>query len=103
MISIIDHGARACYLCGATSELEVHHIYLNALRSKSEQYGLKVTLCANCHRHSAFSVHNCKATRRYLQKIGQITAMEVYGWDNKRFKREFYRDYLEGEDDYELE
>lgn len=99
MESIIDPGSDRCFLCDSKQFLEEHHIFNGALRTKSEQYGLKVRLCADCHRHSRRSAHQCKETKRYLQRIAQIAAMTFYEWDVAQFVAKFYRNYLnQGED-----
>ena len=40
-----------CYLCGSRQRIEDHHIFFGTGgRTKSEEYGMKVHLCADCHR-----------------------------------------------------
>ena len=49
MKSILQEDKR-CWLCGRVVGLEVHHILGGvANRKLSEQYGMKVWLCHNCH------------------------------------------------------
>lgn len=56
MKSIIQKN-NECYNCGCSGILEEHHIiYGTANRRNSEQYGLKVNLCYNCHR-GTYGVH----------------------------------------------
>lgn len=70
---------RICYLCnirgdhGLKPVLEEHHIFGGPNRHLSEEYGLKVYLCPECHRTSAKAVHQdpAGAGNRYLQTMGQ--------------------------------
>jgi hypothetical protein len=39
-------------------------------------------------------VHQNRYIRRKLQAIAQKKAMEHYGWDEERFIKEFYKNYL---------
>lgn len=49
--SIIDRDMKnQCFICGKTGYTERHHIYGSANRKYSEQYGLTVYLCPECHR-----------------------------------------------------
>ena len=54
--SIIDRDMKnQCFICGKTGYTERHHIYGSANRKYSEQYGLTVYLCPECHRTSEIS------------------------------------------------
>ena len=35
--------------CDSTYELDKHHIFYGAYRKKSDEYGLLIYLCRNCH------------------------------------------------------
>ena len=89
---------RKCWLCGrngAGDPLERHHIYLGALRNKSEKYGLVVYLCGNsCHRNGKYAVHRCRETRDMLMQWGQKKAMEEQGWDIEQFREVFGKNFL---------
>ena len=54
-----EKSDRSCFICGAEySYMEEHHVFEGtANRRQSELYGLKVTLCPECHRLSRDSVH----------------------------------------------
>ena len=48
---------KECYLCGSTLHLEKHHIFMSALRPKSERNGFVVWLCSFHHRDGKEGVH----------------------------------------------
>lgn len=89
-----ENGQRCCYLCGASNHLEKHHIYGGALRKKSEQYGLTVTLCHDCHNEPPSGVHFCYDISRTLKTKAQKEAMKYYGWSMDDFRKIFYKNYI---------
>ena len=58
--------SRICYLCARGGDyswkqvLEEHHIFGGPNRHLSEEYGLKVYICPECHRTSARAVHRIR-------------------------------------------
>jgi hypothetical protein len=60
----------------------------------SEQYGLTVYLCPECHRTSDIAVHRNKEVRTTLQRIGQRTFEKKCG-SREEFVRMFGKNYLE--------
>lgn len=70
---------RICYLCARNGDnswkprLEEHHIFGGPNRDLSEEHGMKVYLCPECHRTSARAVHKDPAgeANRYLHEMGQ--------------------------------
>lgn len=90
---------RTCFLCNRTetcyNRLETHHIYQNANRNKSEQYGLTVLLCANCHRLKPWAAHKSGKTMKYLHQYGQQKAMQQFGWSVDEFREIFGANYLD--------
>ena len=82
---------QCCYLCGTTLLLEEHHIFGGSNRKLSEKYGLKVYLCANCHRGST-GVHFNKKLMNMLHKIGQ-RAFEL-AHSREEFIELFGKNYL---------
>ena len=71
-VSIIPCNRKGvCYLCKRHTYTHEHHIFDGANRSRSEEYGLKVHLCVECHETGKEAVHTCARTRKYLEKIGQ--------------------------------
>ncbi len=51
--SILGSRKGRCYLCGRYTQTEEHHIFGGPNRTLSEQYGLKVDLCLECHQFGA--------------------------------------------------
>ena len=95
--SIIDRDMKnQCFICGKTGYTECHHIYGSANRKYSEQYGLTVYLCPECHRTSDIAVHRNKEVRITLQRIGQRTFEKKCGSRDK-FTEIFGKNYLEDE------
>ena len=90
---------RTCFLCKRSetsyNRLEVHHIFQNANRNKSDKYGLTVLLCANCHRTGDYAAHRNGKTMQYLHEYGQRLAMERYGWSIEEFREVFGANYLD--------
>lgn len=70
--SIISGNRKGvCYLCGRYGFTHEHHIFGGANRDNSEEYGLKVHLCVECHETGKEAVHICEETRRKLERLGQ--------------------------------
>ena len=90
---------RTCFLCKRTetayNRLEVHHIFQNANRNKSDKYGLTVLLCADCHREKPWAAHQSGKTMDYLHKYGQRLAQEKYGWTVEQFREIFGASYID--------
>lgn len=103
MKSIIQSDTTACFLCGGRAA-EKHHVFGGSLRKKSEEYGLTVHLCHDCHNepkkqgvHNG-GVHFNRAKMDYLHRVGQRAAMKRYNWTVDEFRREFYKNYLEDDE-----
>ena len=94
MDSIIQKDTSRCFICHSRQWLEWHHIFGAALKKKSEKYKLMVRLCHYCHNEPPNGVHQNREIRRKLQAFSQKKAMEHYGWDEERFIKEFYKNYL---------
>lgn len=98
MESIIQQDKSHCYICELSEcgdHLDKHHIFGGALRNKSEKYGLTVYLHHNkCHIFGAESAHQNGNIRAKLQQLAQLKAMQVYGWSEADFIKEFYKSYL---------
>ena len=86
---------RHCFICGRTTgPFDRHHLFGGALRGKSERLGLVVTLCRNCHTGPA-GVHNNAKLMGELHEHGQREAMRRFGWTAEKFRREFYKNYID--------
>ena len=92
---------RKCFLCGRNGNgdpLELHHIFQNAYRNKSDKYGLTVWLCGErCHRLGTYSAHKNGDVMKYLHQYGQRKAMKEQGWTVKQFREVFGQNYLDDE------
>ena len=90
-----------CFLCKRNrhaGRLERHHIFGGARRALSDQYGLIVTLCADCHRLAPHAVHRCAETMQYLHEYGQAQAMRENGWTVDQFRQVFGKNYIDTEE-----
>ena len=95
--SIIDRDIKGqCFICQKRGYTERHHIYGSANRKYSEQYGLTVYLCPECHRTSEIAVHRNKEVRTTLQRIDQRTFEKKCG-SRLEFVLMFGKNYLEDE------
>ena len=83
-----------CFLCGRYGEVQVHHLIPGANRKKSDEYGLTVTLCPDCHTLGPKSVHRNPEVMKVLKKYGQTMWMEKTGGTIEDFIKEFGRNYL---------
>lgn len=96
MKSILESDSpRRCYFCGATQNLEKHHIFGGALRKKSERYGLTVTLCHDCHNEPPHGVHFDAVRNNNLKAHAQRKAMRRFGWSTEDFVLHFYKNYVD--------
>lgn len=95
MESIIQKDKTKCFICGKNGGywgLDKHHIFMGALRNKSEKYGLTVYLChIECHLEG---VHKNAKIDRKLKQIAQRKAMKYYGWTVEEFIKIFGKNYL---------
>lgn len=67
----MQNGER-CYLCGSRVNLERHHVLGGvANRPLSEQYGLWVYLCHNCHTGTDGAQYN-RERNQSLKRLAQI-------------------------------
>lgn len=81
-----------CYICRKAMPIIRHEIFNgHGLRKKSKKLGLWLYLCPTCH----YAIHNDPARMRALKWVGQQAAMRWYGWDEERFRKEFYKSYKE--------
>lgn len=93
-MSILERrNSHECFRCGAVSNLEQHHVFggMRGNRDKSEHYGLKVTLCAYCHRDNKNGVHSNAEAMQELKRYAQEVFEKKY--DHETFIREFGKNY----------
>ncbi len=91
--SILGSRKGCCYLCGKYGQTDEHHIFGGPNRMLSEQYGLKVDLCLECHRFGKHAVHKDHAVMDELHRQGQ-EAFESQVGSRKEFMKIFGRNYL---------
>ena len=92
MKSIIQES-ETCFLCGRNRHagLEWHHIFGGANRKHSEEDGLKVLLCADCHRLGPHAAHRDAATQHYLHYIGRSAYLIHH--TPEEFRQRYGRNY----------
>lgn len=96
--SIIERNEKGiCFICGKVGYTECHHIYSSANRKYSEEYGLTVYLCPECHRISEVSAHRNGEVREVLRRIGQRAFERRWG-SREDFIKLFGKNYLEGKE-----
>lgn len=84
---------KVCYLSGAATGLEEHHIFYGQGRRKlSEKYGMKVWLRHDLHNEPPRGAHFCQAVRRRLEQDGQRAFERAY--PDLDFVQIFGRNYL---------
>lgn len=98
--SILQDDCTRCFVCGRRDrKLDRHEVWGQALRQKSKKYGLWIMLCHDpCHTGSD-GIHNHPERSYGLKAYAQFHAMKKYGWSVDDFRKEFYKNYLEVDDD----
>ena len=81
-----------CYLCGAYTGIEEHHIFGGPVRTTCDKLGLTVHLCAGCH-HYLHNDPNGYKMKDYLHRVGQRVYEDKIG-SREQFIRDFIRSYL---------
>lgn len=97
--SILHIKDGTCYLCIKLKGdyryhtiLHEHHIFGGPNRSLSEEYGLKVYLCPDCHELDEAAVHKNHENMLLLQQDAQREFEREYGHD--KFMKLFGKNYL---------
>ena len=91
--SILVSQKGRCYLCGRYTQTEDHHIFGGHNRTLSEQYGLKVYLCQECHQFGEHAVHKDQTVMDELHRQGQEAFEEQIG-SREQFRKIFGRSWL---------
>ena len=86
-----DRWDRRCHLCGSYSNIEIHHVYGNAYRKKSTEYGMVTPLCASCHR-GPHGVHQDAEANKRLKAWFQGKFEETHS--REEFRRIFGKSYI---------
>ena len=87
MAKSILQDEKECFICHTTQNLERHHIFGGAYRSKSERDGLTVYLCHRHHNEPPCGVHHDRERMDWLRAIGQRRYMEHYSKTKEDFIR----------------
>ncbi len=82
-----------CYVCKRTGPLENHHVYKGPNRKISEKYGLKVKLCAMCHRGEK-GVHGRDGHKLDLQLKREFQTLFEKDHSRDEFIKIIGRNYL---------
>ena len=86
----------SCIICGTTLNLETHHCIGGSYKKKSDDLGMVVRVCSNCHTQDPDSIHRDPRARykKLLQKLGQVWAMEHYGWTVDEFREKVGKNFF---------
>lgn len=88
-----------CFLCGIYGYGEDHHIFGgNPNRRNSDEDGLIVFLCPQCHRHRKEAAHNCAETADALHRYGEELWMIQTGGNKDDFIIRYGKNYLSDEE-----
>jgi hypothetical protein len=88
MKSIIDQDRNNCFLCGRYLHLEEHHLLPGRNRKNSEKYGLKVSVCRECHN----KIHSDIQILNNLRQLGQTVFERKYS--HEKWMKVFMKNYL---------
>lgn len=77
-----------CEICHQWRQLQRHHVYGGAYRSKSEQYGAVVEICRDCHDDLH---HRHPASYKWLKRQWRDRLMAENGWTIEEFIEKFGR------------
>ena len=81
--SIMTDNLEVCYYCGATENVEKHHVIHGKIgRKLSTTYHLIVPLCSTCHR-GRFGVHG----KYGYEKDLKLKAEAQQKWENRRIRK----------------
>lgn len=89
--SILSHEEK-CEVCGRSAgKLDRHEVWHGANRTKSKNLGCWVYLCPICHDKLH---HKGEGLDQELKRLGQIEAMDYYGWTVEEFRKRFGKSYI---------
>ena len=81
-----------CHVCGRVQNCEEHHVFFGSNRKHSEQWGMVVWLCPDCHRIKKWSVHMNRDTDLRLKREQQMIFEQTHS--REKFMEIFGRNYL---------
>lgn len=94
MVKSIIQNEKACYICGTTQNLHLHHIFFgSANRRLSDADGCVVYLCQR-HHTGAAGVHGNRKIDLSLKTKCEKAWLEHYGKTIEDFIKRYGRNYL---------
>lgn len=84
-----------CAICGKEHGLHRHHVFFGtANRQLSEEDGMVVYLCPDCHEHGSRSVHRNHETDVALKQAAERVWMQDRDADEDAFRARYGRSWL---------
>lgn len=84
-----------CAICGKEHGLHKHHVFFGtANRQLSEEDGMVVYLCPDCHEHGARAVHRNRETDVALKQAAERVWMADREADEDAFRARYGRSWL---------
>lgn len=81
---------RECFLCGKQGRLELHHTMNGkGWRKLSDEDGLVIYLCPDCHRN----VHDDAVLRKALKRLSQMRYLEEHSF--KEWMERYGKNYID--------
>ena len=89
------NDAGRCAICGKEHGLHRHHVFFGtANRQLSEEDGMVVYLCPDCHEHGARAVHRNRETDVALKQAAERVWMADRDADEDAFRERYGRSWL---------
>lgn len=89
------NAAGRCAICGKEHGLHRHHVFFGtANRQLSEEDGMVVYLCPDCHEHGARAVHRNHETDVALKQAAERIWMADRDADEDAFRERYGRSWL---------
>lgn len=89
------NDAGRCAICGKEHGLHKHHVFFGtANRQLSEEDGMVVYLCPDCHEHGARAVHRNREVDVALKQAAERVWMEDRDADEDAFRARYGRSWL---------
>ena len=79
---------RECYICGRTTQLQMHHMLHGSMREQADRLGLTCDLCLCCQQ----KLHDKGEYDKFIQRAGQRKFEETR--TRKEFMEIFGKNYL---------
>ena len=97
MKSIMPTEKGKCYMCGSVGFTHEHHVFSGTARRRlSEEHGLKVYLCPDCHRRVHADAKLAQILKKHTEKMWMLENQKTI----EDFIKVFGKNYiLEGKRD----